>query len=182
MSVDFDPANGTAGVTRTIAQKTVVAMNTIIAVLSAAVLAIIAGCERQPIARTAGVSAENKAFVQRWIEEGFNGHNLAVVDELFAEQFSVDGQIVGREGLKRSMTRHLMGFPDLHVSVDDIIAEGDQVGVWYTAEGTHRGEFAGIAATGNHVKWSGVDLLTVEQGKISQARFLSELESKMARF
>ena len=59
--------------------------------------------------------------------------------------------------------------------LDDSIAEGDKVAIWYTAEGTHRGEFAGIPATGMHVRWSGVDLLTLEQGKITQARFLSDL-------
>ena len=156
-------------------------MNTTIAVFSTAILAIIAGCERQPIERTEGVTDENKAFVHRWIEEGFNGQSLAVVDELFAEQFSVNGQIIGRNGLKRSMTRHLTGFPDLHVTIDDIIAEGNKVGIWYTVEGTHRGEFEGIAATGNHVKWSGFDLLTVEHGKISQARFLSDFFGLMTQ-
>jgi predicted ester cyclase len=149
-------------------------MNAAIAVFSTALLIIIPGCQRQPVESPEFVGAENKALVRRWVEEGFNRQNLAVVDELFAAQFSVDGQIIGRDGLKRSMTRHLVGFPDLHVTIDDIIAEGNKVGIWYTAEGTHRGEFADIAATGNHVKWSGFDLLTIEHGKISQARFLSD--------
>jgi steroid delta-isomerase-like uncharacterized protein len=156
-------------------------MNTTIAVFSLAVLAVIAGCERKPIEKTASVSDENKAFVHRWIEAGFNGQNLAVVDELFGEQFSVNGQIIGRDGLKRSMTRHLMGFPDLHVTIDEIIAEGNKVGIWYTVEGTHRGEFEGIAATGNYVRWSGFDLLTIEHGKISEARFLSDFFGLMTQ-
>jgi steroid delta-isomerase-like uncharacterized protein len=156
-------------------------MNTAIALFSIAVLAITAGCERQPIDRTGGVSDENKAFVRRWMEEGFNSQNLAVVDELFAEQVSVNGQIIGRDGLKGSMSRHLMGFPDLHVTIDDIIAEGNKVGIWYTVEGTHRGEFEGIPATGNHVKWSGFDLLTVEHGRISEARFLSDFFGLMTQ-
>ena len=149
-------------------------MNRTIAVFWLAVLAIIAGCERQPIDKTEGIGDENKALVRRWIEEGFNRQNLAVVDELIAEQFSVNGQTIGRDGLRMSMSRHLMGFPDLRVTIDDILAEGSKVGVWYTAEGTHRGEFEGIPATGKRVKWSGVDLLTVEHGKISEARFLSD--------
>ncbi len=111
-------------------------------------------------------------MVRRWIEEGFNKQNLTVVDELFAEQFAVNGQVVGRDGLKASMSRHLLGFPDLYVTIDDIVAEGSKVGIWYTVEGTHRGEFEGILSTGNHVKWSGFDLLSIEAGKISEARFL----------
>ena len=146
-----------------------------------AVLAIIAGCERQPIDRTEDIGDENKALVRRWIEEGFNRQNLAVVDELIAEQFTVNGQTIGRDGLRMSMSRHLMGFPDLRVTIDDILAEGSKVGVWYTAEGTHRGEFEGIPATGKRVKWSGFDLLTVEHGKITQARFISDLFGLMTQ-
>ena len=146
-----------------------------------AVLAIIAGCERQPIDRTEDIGDENKALVRRWIEEGFNRQNLAVVDELIAEQFSVNGQTIGRDGLRMSMSRHLMGFPDLRVTIDDILAEGSKVGVWYTAEGTHRGEFEGISATGKRVKWSGFDLLTVEHGKITQARFISDFFGLMTQ-
>jgi len=149
-------------------------MNTAIAVIWIAVLAITAGCERQPLDGTEGLSDKNKAIVHRWIEEGFNGQNLAVVDEAFSEQFALNGQIIGRDGLKRSMSQHLKGFPDLYVTIDDTIAEGNKVGIWYTVEGTHRGEFEGIPATGNHVKWSGFDLLTIEYGRITEARFLSD--------
>jgi steroid delta-isomerase-like uncharacterized protein len=156
-------------------------MNRTIAVFWFAVLAIIAGCERQPIDSTEGIGDENKALVRRWIEEGFNRQNLAVVDELIAEQFSVNGQTIGRDGLRMSMSRHLMGFPDLRVTIDDILAEGSKVGVWYTAEGTHRGEFEGIPATGKRVKWSGFDLLTVEHGKITQARFISDFFGLMTQ-
>jgi steroid delta-isomerase-like uncharacterized protein len=156
-------------------------MNRTIAVFWLAVLAIIAGCERQPIDRTEGIGDENKALVRRWIEEGFNRQNLAVLDELIAEQFTVNGQTIGRDGLRMSMSRHLMGFPDLRVTIDDILAEGSKVGVWYTAEGTHRGEFEGIPATGKRVKWSGFDLLTVEHGKITQARFISDFFGLMTQ-
>src|SRR5215207_81718 len=148
-------------------------MDTRRAVFWIMVVAIVAGCQHQRINTADGVSGENQAAAQRWIEEGFNSKNLAVVDELFADEVSVDGQIVRRAGMKTSMSRHLTGFPDLHVTIDDSMAEGNKVAIWYTVEGTHRGEFAGIAATGKHVRWSGVDLLTIEHGKITQARFLS---------
>jgi steroid delta-isomerase-like uncharacterized protein len=156
-------------------------MNTTIAVSWIAVLALIAGCDSLRIDRTEGISGENKAVVHQWIEEGFNRQNLVVVDELFAEQFSVSGQTIGRDGLKTSMSRHLIGFPDLYVTIDDTIAEGNKVGIWYTVEGTHRGNFEGIPATGNHVKWSGFDLLTVEHGQISEARFLSDFFGLMTQ-
>jgi len=138
-------------------------------------------CERTAIRPAEAVIDANTALVRRWMEEGFNRHNLAVVDLLFADQLSINGQPVGRDGLKASMTRHLTSFPDLHVTINDIIAGGNKVGVWYTAEGTHRGEFEGIPPTGNHVKWSGFDLLTVEDGKFREARFISDFMSLMTQ-
>jgi steroid delta-isomerase-like uncharacterized protein len=130
--------------------------------------------EAQPIEPAASGSTRNEALVRRWIDEGFNKHHLAVVDELFAEGFAVNGHRIGREGLKQSMTRHLAAFPDLHVTIDDMIAEGGKVGIWYTVEGTHEGEFEAVAATGKRVKWSGFDLLTIEREQISEGRFISD--------
>jgi len=104
-----------------------------------AVLAIIAGCERQPIDRTEDIGDENKALVRRWIEEGFNRQNLAVVDELIAEQFSVNGQTIGRDGLRMSMSRYLMGFPDLRVTIDDILAEGSKGGFFFVLNARNGG-------------------------------------------
>jgi steroid delta-isomerase-like uncharacterized protein len=116
----------------------------------------------------------NKGLARRWIEEGFNKRNLTVVDELFAERFAVNGHAIGREGLRQSMSRHIASFPDLHVTIDDMVAEGGKVGLWYTVEGTHQGEFEGIPPTGKQVKWTGSDLLTIEGGKVSEGRFLSD--------
>jgi len=130
----------------------------------------------EPLTDKAESTAEQqRALVLRWIEEGFNQRNLAVVDEVFAEHATVNGSVVGRGGLKRSMIRHVASFPDLGVRIDDIVADGTKVAIWYTAEGTHRGEFEGIPPTGKRVKWSGVDLLTFDGGKISAARFSSDL-------
>ena len=143
-------------------------------VLWAAMLATTAGCPRQPPDMRDDPTERNKALVRRWIEEGFNKRSLIVVDELFAERFAVNGHVIGRDGLKQSMSRHFAGFPDLHVTIDDIVAEGSKVGMWYTVEGTHRGEFEAIAPTGKRVKWSGFDLLSIEGGRISEARFVSD--------
>jgi steroid delta-isomerase-like uncharacterized protein len=146
----------------------------VIAVFWAVMLATTESCQRQTPGGGNALTERNKAVVHRWIEEGFNKQRLAVVDELFAQQFAVNGQPIGRDGLKGSMRRHFVGFPDLHVRIDDIIAEGSKVGIWYTVDGTHRGEFEGILATGARVKWSGFDLLSIEGGKIYEARFLSD--------
>ena len=142
--------------------------------LSAGILVMTTACWRQPPDRTDALLERNKALVRRWMEEGFNKQNLNVVDELFADSFSVNGRVIGRVGLKQSMSRHFEGFPDLHVMIDDIIAEETKVGIWYTVQGTHRGEFEAIPPTGRQVTWSGFDLLSIGAGKVSEARFVSD--------
>jgi steroid delta-isomerase-like uncharacterized protein len=121
-----------------------------------------------------GGSEQKKALVQRWIEEGFNKRDLAVVDQIFLEPATINETLIHRENLKQSMKRWFSAFPDLQVTIDQIICEGDTVGLWYTAHGTHRGEFQGISATGRQVKWVGVDLLRLKDGKIVEARFIDD--------
>ena len=125
--------------------------------------------------RTEGIGLEqNKVLVRRWVEEGFNKRDLKVVDELFVEDFLVNGRKVGRAGLKQSMSQRFTAFPDLHVTTIDLLAEGDKVVIWYTAQGTQRGEFEGVRPTGKLVNWFGSDLLRVEGGHIVEGRFLDD--------
>src|SRR5260370_22038287 len=74
---------------------------------------------------------DNKAFVRRFIEEGWNQGNVAVFDELFAPNFIFHEpafpQVRTREDGKRWLIQSRSAFPDLHLTVDDMIAEGDQV-------------------------------------------------------
>ena len=116
----------------------------------------------------------NKAVVRRWIEEGFNKRNPAVVDEIFVEDVVIGEQAIGRARLRENMLRRLSAFPDLEVTITDILAEGDKVVIWYEARGTHRGEFEGIAATGRRATWIGSDLLRIDRLKITEARFLDD--------
>jgi predicted ester cyclase len=117
---------------------------------------------------------EYKGLVRRWIEQGFNNKDLTVVDELFVPQVIVNGQRVGRLGLKQSMTRFIKAFPNLRVTITEVVAEGDKVGIWYTVQGTQTGEFEGIRATGNQVRWFGADLFRIEKGKIVECRFVDD--------
>jgi len=145
------------------------------------ILASTTHCTARSADRSDATVASNKAVVRRWIEEGFNHARPKVVDELFAERVAVNGQAVDRETLKQNMARHLAGFPDLHVHIDEIAAEGNKVGIWYTVEGTHQGDFEGVRPTDHRVTWVGSDLFTIEQGKIVEARFLSDLHGLLTQ-
>ena len=68
--------------------------------------------------------------------------------------------------LKMSIGSFLEAFPGLHADVRHAVAEDDLVSTWVSYEGTHGGEFAGISATGRHVKFVAWDLIRVADGRI----------------
>ena len=96
---------------------------------------------------------ENKAIVQRYVDEIQNEHNLDAIESIFSSDFidhmdSFGGLFQGLDGLKRGYAALLNAFPDLHVTVEDMIAEDDKVVIYKTATGTHCEEYLGIPATG----------------------------------
>ncbi len=117
---------------------------------------------------------QNKVLVRRFVAECFNKGNLNVIDEIFADPLLINGHPTNREGLKQAATWWRTRFPDLHVTAEPIIAEGDKVGFWYTARGTQKGEFVGIPPTDKQVTWFGFDLLRVDAGKIVEGWFVAD--------
>ena len=102
------------------------------------------------------MSEENKATFRKLIEEGFVQGNTAVVDELVGaniiDHSPMPGQGPGSEGLKDALTMFRGAFPDLQVTIEDMIAEGEKVVVRVTMRGTHQGEFMGIPATNKKIE------------------------------
>ena len=102
---------------------------------------------------------ENKALVRRCWEESFNKGNLAVVDELVAPTFSWHGpgqDVSGREGIKQLISLYRAAFPDIHMTFEDQIAQGDKVASRWTMRGTHTGDLLGIAPTGKQGTMTGM--------------------------
>ncbi len=112
---------------------------------------------------------ENKATVRMFYDEVFNRGNLSVVDKTTAENFvdhtALPGMAPGRHGAKQGFELLRAAFPDVHTTIDDIIAEGDKVVVRATMTGTHQGDFMGIPATGKPVKITGIDVVRFEHGQ-----------------
>ncbi len=115
---------------------------------------------------------ENKALVRRVYEEIHNKGNFAAVDELVAINFidhNAPPEISpGPEGIKQTFTMFRNAFPDLNVTVEDMIAEGDKVVARITLRGTHKGEFMGIAPTGKQIKLATIDIVRIAGGKIAE--------------
>ncbi len=74
----------------------------------------------------------------------------------------------GREALRWVWSELLRGFPDIHVEVEDMIAEGDRVATRNTVTGTHHGEFRGIPATGNSIHYNEIFIMRFAGGRIAE--------------
>ena len=114
---------------------------------------------------------ENKAVLRRYFEEVWNQGRLELLDELVAPSYenhdpAVPGLPRGPEGLTPIIAGFRAAFPDLHVTIDDQIAEGDKVVTRYTMRGTHQGAFMGLPPTGKHMAVSGIQIERVVQGQI----------------
>ncbi len=114
----------------------------------------------------------NKAVIRRLFEEVINPGDLERADELiradFVEHGPTPGQAPGLEGFKQVNTMLRAAFPDLRLTVEEMVAEGDRVSVRFTARGTHRGEFWGVPPTANRVAWEVISIVRVAGGKIAE--------------
>lgn len=119
------------------------------------------------------MSQENKALVQRFVEESFNQGNLNVVDEVYAPSFiSHDPdhpeEVRSPEYAKQFVGIYRSAFPDGHAVVEDLISEGDRVAYRWTYYGTHQGELMGIAPTGEQVTIAGITIYRISGGKVEE--------------
>jgi serine phosphatase RsbU (regulator of sigma subunit) len=117
---------------------------------------------------------ENKSSFRRYLEEVFNQGNLEVADEIFDHYVShqPDGSTLerGPEDVKRFVGEFRSAFPDLRISADDQIADGDKVVTRVTLRGTHRGMFRGTAPTGRRVEINGITIFRFSsEGKVVES-------------
>ena len=115
------------------------------------------------------IEEENKATARRIIEEVWNKGNVAVAGELMTTSNVFHGPIgmefKGLESLKSTVTMYRTAFPDVHMTIEDMVAEGDKVAYRYTMRGTHKGELMGIAPTGKQVTFTVIVISRFEGGK-----------------
>jgi len=116
---------------------------------------------------------DNKATVRRSIEEVFNKKNLAAIDEFIAPNHidhaaSAAGSPAGPEGSRQLIGMMLTAFPDLHYTIEDMIAEGDTVAFRMTMRGTQQGALGSIPPTGKQVEVLTINIVRIESGKIAE--------------
>ena len=107
----------------------------------------------------------NKAIVRGYMSEVVNKGNLAAFDGYFSPDVVMNNskdlkrQLAGIQSLRSA-------FPDFQLVIEDQIAEGDKVVTRVTFQGTHRGEYRGVAPTGKQVRYSGIAIDRIVEGKV----------------
>lgn len=120
---------------------------------------------------------ENKAMIRRMTEEVTNKGNLAVADEIMAPTYvshTSERELKGPEGFKQYLATMRAAFPDIHSTIDGIVAEGDIVASHYTMRGTFKGEYMGMAPTGKQFTIKTAVFHRFEGGKEVEAWIYSD--------
>lgn len=134
-----------------------------------------------PISADAGKDenreVQNKAVCRRWIEDGWTkslSEAQAMIDELFDPEVVMYSPpfpaLKGAEAYKQDLKVYKAAFPDMHFTIDEMVAEGDKVTCRYTGRGTHRGEFMGIAPSGKQVTVSGIGIVRIVNGRFAEVQ------------
>jgi steroid delta-isomerase-like uncharacterized protein len=114
---------------------------------------------------------QNKALVRRFYEEVWGRGNLDAADTIFAADYErhdlrPGNALPGPAGQKKIAGDFRAAFPDLHMTIDLMIAEGDLVVARWTTEGTNTGQWGDVPSTGRYAKFSGVNIFRIAQGLV----------------
>lgn len=131
------------------------------------------------------MSSENRTVVLRWFEEVWNQRLPETIDELMNERsvcYTDQGPMRGSEEFRHlQYTPLTSAFPDLHVDVDGIVEEGDDVVVRWTAHGTHSGEGVQIPPTHKRTTFTGISWIRVRNGKLEEGWQHSDITDVIRR-
>ena len=126
---------------------------------------------------------KNKSIV-RQICDAMNVKDLGQVEKLLASNYVFHGpgglKATGPKGFREIFSMYATAFPDMHFTINELIAENDKVVTRWTVRGTHRGDFVGIAPTGKSVDITGIAIATLTDGKVVE-EFESFDETSMFR-
>jgi steroid delta-isomerase-like uncharacterized protein len=115
-----------------------------------------------------------KAVSRRLIDEVYNEGKLDVVDEVVAPGYvrhdpTLPEDITGQAAERELAAAYRAAFPDLTVTIEEQLAEGDRVVTRWTARGTHTGDLWGIPGTGKEVRVTGTSVDRIQGGRIAES-------------
>jgi steroid delta-isomerase-like uncharacterized protein len=113
---------------------------------------------------------ENKALVRRFVDEVQSAGNTDAIDEICSPEFvnhsAPPGVPSNREGVKQLTAMFRQAFPDSNFTIEDMMAEGNEVVTRKTFHGTHQGDFMGIPPTGRRVSMGLIDIVRIVDGRV----------------
>ena len=115
---------------------------------------------------------DNREAVRRTVEEAINKGELDVIDEVMDAGYVYhvpDNEVVGPDGFKLYVSMMRAALPDLKMTIEDMVAEGNTVASRFTIRGTHHGHFMGVAPTGKKVEISEAVFIRFKNGKEMEA-------------
>jgi steroid delta-isomerase-like uncharacterized protein len=115
----------------------------------------------------AQVTDRNLAVARRAFAEIYDQGKIALVDQLYADDFVDDspGGGKGRDMIKEAVTRFHRAFPDLRIDIEDAFAVADKVVLRYIAHGTQTGAYYDIPPSGRTVAVRGITIFQIKNGK-----------------
>ena len=134
---------------------------------------LLVGCQRPP----SGIAATNKEVVREFFaaldRQDFDRLRELLVDDFVLHMVKGPDR-VGRDAAFEVIRGFYGSFPDYTHVVEEMIAEGDRVAIRLNYQGTHQGDFQGIAPTGTQISYAGAQMLTVVNGVITEGWFLDD--------
>ena len=124
------------------------------------------------------IESENKAIVRRYLEEFVSEGKTGIAEELFAPDYinhtAGSGINSGRERMARSIAALKAAFPDWHVAIESMVAEGDQVVDRFHITATHTGSVSGIPPSGRRIDALGMHMWRLVDGKLAEGWYLTD--------
>ena len=116
------------------------------------------------------IEKKNTEFLKAFTADFWNRANMAAFDRYFADDFVVHMATgdMSRDEYRGLCQAYFAAFPDLHISEDGWVAEGDRVTKIWTARSTHKGDFMGIPASGNKMEVKGIEVFRIANEKIAE--------------
>jgi steroid delta-isomerase-like uncharacterized protein len=131
-------------------------------------------------------ATSNKTTLKRF-EDTVNTGDVELISETIDELVEPEALIhmpvpieaTGVEALKQVWAMLLRGLPDLHLTIEDLIAEGDKVVIRNSVTGTHQGEYMGLPPTGKFVTYHEIFIFRFADGRIAETWGVVDVLSQM---
>jgi len=129
---------------------------------------------------------KNKEVVIRLTEDFWNAKDINTIDRFYSPGLVTHSPNAPQDGnfdsFKKQSIEDFKAFPDLHIAINDLVAEGDKVVKFWTLHGTHKEEWIGIPATGKKVVFTGIEIFRIENEKAVETWVVMDLLGLLQQF